>query len=170
MEINGDWELASAQAAIGTAKTRQTLGVAAMPSPPGGKPYLSHSGWAYMIPAGAKHAAAAMKYVTWMEQPANFAKYLGSVIGIEPARAATLQQSYLTNDPGWQQIIAIENEAGRDWWLAPSPILSQYYTAFDEAQAAVTTLKKSPAAALAAAQKTAQGALQSAQSRGVYGH
>jgi multiple sugar transport system substrate-binding protein len=167
MMLTGDWQL-SQQAVVGEDAFRSTIGVVAMPPPPGGQTYLCHSGWAFMVPSGAKHAKEALEYVQWMEQSDNFATYIGKVLGWLPAQKSTLNHSYLTSDPTWQQIIGIQNQAGTNWWLPPSPILAQYYRALDQAQSSALAGKKSISSALEAAQAQAESALKSAISNNVY--
>lgn len=167
MYLIGDWELGS-QLLVGDSKFRSTIGVASMPTPPGGQKYLSHSGWAFTIPKGAKNADAAMKYVQWIEQTPNYAKYMGPTFGWLPARTSSLSLGYLKSDPTWQKILAIQNNTGQQWWLAPSPILSQYDAALETAQTEVIDGKQSPPVALQSAQKLADDALKNATARHAY--
>jgi ABC-type glycerol-3-phosphate transport system substrate-binding protein len=167
MFLQGDWQLGQ-QAAFGAEKFRDTVGVVAMPAPPGGQQYLCHSGWAYSVPKGAKHAAEAMQFVAWMEQPDHFATYLGQTLGWLPARKATLNQSYITSDPTWQKILEIQNQTGTGAWLPPSPILAQYYRSLDNAESSALSHKQSSEAALQTAQKEVDDALKTAIGNNVY--
>jgi multiple sugar transport system substrate-binding protein len=167
MLLQGDWQL-SQQAIVGKDAFRSTIGVVPMPAPPGGQQYLCHSGWAFMVPTGAKHAREAMEYVSWMEESEHFATYIGQVFGWLPARKATLSQSYITSDPTMQKILEIQDQAGLNWWLAPSPILAQYYRALDQAKSAVLDGKTSSASALQAAQAQVESALKTAIANNVY--
>lgn len=168
MRLIGDWELGQ-QANVGKKKFRETLGVTMMPSPPGGKPYLSHSGWSFMVPTGAKHVDAAMVFVEWMLQSDHFGKYIGPANGWLPAKTETLKQDYLTSDPTWRDIIEIDSKLPRDWWLEPSPVLGPYYRFLDEAQSELTALDGTPAQLLARAQRQVEDALANAIALGVYG-
>lgn len=120
MRLIGDWQLGQ-QANVGEKVFRETLGVTAMPPPPGGKPYLSHSGWSFMVPTGAEHVNEAMVYVEWMLESDNFGKYIGPANGWLPAKIETRSQKYLTSDPTWRAILAIDAKQEKDWWLPPSP-------------------------------------------------
>jgi multiple sugar transport system substrate-binding protein len=167
MELIGDWELGQ-QVNVGKKAFRDTVGVTEMPTPPGGQQYLCHSGWSFMVPTGAKHAAAAVKFAAWMNQGDHFAKYLGSVIGWLPAKTSTLSQPYITSDPTWRAIVALDKKIGRDWWLSPSPIMQQYYRTLDETQASLIALQKMPKQAATQAQRQVQAVLNNAVALGVY--
>lgn len=167
MELIGDWEIGQ-QLNVGKKVFRETLGVTAMPPPPGGQQYLCHSGWSFMFPTGAKHTEAAMKFVTWIQEPAHFAKYLGTTLGWLPARNETRSQDYLTSDPTWRKVIEIDQKAGRNWWLPPSPILQQYYHTLDQSVAAIISLQKTPDKALREAQDQVEAALENAVALGFY--
>lgn len=167
MELIGDWELGQ-QVNVGAKTFRETVGVTEMPTPPGGQEYLCHSGWSFMVPTGARHVAAAMKFAAWMDQGRNFAKYLGAVIGWLPAKTATLSAPYITSDPTRKAIVALDKKVGRDWWLSPSPIMQQYYRTLDETQASLIALQKSPVSAATQAQGQVQAVLNNAVALGVY--
>jgi multiple sugar transport system substrate-binding protein len=167
MYMVGDWEIGQ-QANVGTKKFRETVGVTALPPRPGQQQYLSHSGWSFMIPKGAKHPAQAMVFANWMTQPKNFGTYLGPTLGWLPARNDTMSQPYLTSDPTWQAIINISKKNGTQWWLQPSPILQQYYRILDQTQDSVVALQKSPSSALKQAQQQVEAALASTVALGVY--
>lgn len=165
MIMIGDWEIGQ-EANVGKKVFNDTVGVVPMPAPPGGKQYLSHSGWSFMVPKGAKHPAAAMEFANWMTQPKNFGTYLGPNLGWLPARKDTMTQSYL-KDPVWQDVIKV-NQVGSQWWLQPSPILAQYYRILDQTQDSVTALEKSPTAALKQAQQQVEAALETTVALGMY--
>ena len=167
MELIGDWEMGQ-QANVGKKAFRETVGVTAMPVPPGGQEYLCHSGWSFMVPTGAKHPDAAVTFAAWMEQGNHFATYLGSNLGWLPAKTAALTSSYITSDPTWRDIVALDQRIGRDWWLPPSPIMQQYYRTLDETQASLVALEKTPVAAATQAQNQVQAVLDNAVALGVY--
>jgi multiple sugar transport system substrate-binding protein len=167
MLMIGDWEIGQ-EANVGKAKFNKTIGVTALPPPPGGKQYLSHSGWSFMVPKGSKHKKEAMEFAAWMSQPKNFATYIGPSHGWLPARTDTMTQPYLTADPAWQEVIAVDKKIGTQWWLQPSPIIQQYYRILDETQDSIIALEKSPAGGLKQAQSQIQAALDDATALGVY--
>jgi multiple sugar transport system substrate-binding protein len=168
MEFTGDWELEH-QAVLGASKFRNLVGVTSVPTPPGGQNYMSHSGWAFMIPKGSKNADATMQFVKWIMQDDNFVKYLGSPLGWMPAKLTTRQNSYYQSDPFWQAIFAANQKNGENYWLLPSPVLAQYYSALGNAESEVINLKKTPQQALVEADSVAQNALQAAITDGSYG-
>jgi multiple sugar transport system substrate-binding protein len=167
MRLIGDWELGQ-QANVGAKAFRETLGVTLMPSPPGGQPYLSHSGWSFMVPSGAKHVDAAMVYVDWMLASDHFGTYIGPANGWLPAKSETRSQKYLTSDPTWLDILAIDQKGGSGWWLQPSPLLGPYYRFLDEAQSELTSLDGTPSGVLSQAQSQTEAALANAIALGVY--
>ena len=167
MMMIGDWEIGQ-EANVGKKAFADTVGVTELPAPPGHQQYLSHSGWAFMVPKGAKHPAEAMKFAEWITQAKNFGTYLGPVLGWLPAKKATMSQPYLTGDPSWRGVIAVDKRSGGQWWLQPSPILQQYYRILDETQDTVVALQREPAAALTQAQQQIQAALDSTVALGLY--
>ncbi len=167
MMLVGDWEIGQ-KVNVGQKVFNDTLGVTAIPTPPGGKPYLSHSGWSFMVPVGAKHRKEAMEFAAWMQEPANFVRHIAPANGWLPARKDTRQQAFYQKDASWKQVLAIEKVAGQEWWLPPSPILQQYYRLLDETNASVTALETTPAAALRKAQKQVEAVLRNSIALGIY--
>ena len=168
MQSIGDWLIATGETDLGVAGFAKVIGVTPMPVPPGGQNYLSHSGWAFMVPHGAPNAAAAMQFVQWLSQDANVVKLTGT-LGWLPARVSA-RSAKIYQDPNWQRVLAVNREAPSEgFWLRPSPILTQYYQALLNAESAVVNLKQTPTQALSTAQKVAQQALQDALSSGAYG-
>lgn len=167
MYMVGDWQMGQ-ENNVGKKKFNQTVGVTALPPPEGGTQYLSHSGWAYMVPKGSPHRKEAMEFAAWLDQPKNFAKYIGTTHGWLPALKAGRSRPYLTSDPAWRAIMAVEKHIGTQWWLRPSPILQQYYRIIDQTQDAVVALEKTPAEALRQADEQIKAAVDSAAALGVY--
>ena len=167
MIMIGDWEIGQ-EANVGKKVFTDTVGVTELPAPPGKKQYLSHSGWAFMVPKGAKHPVEAMKFAEWITQSKNFGTYLGPQLGWLPAKKATMSQPYLASDPSWQSVIAVDKRSGGQWWLQPSPILQQYYRILDETQDTIVALQRQPVAALTQAQQQIQAALDSTVALGLY--
>lgn len=167
MELIGDWEIGQ-QANVGQKVFDDTLGVVQIPTPPGGTKYLSHSGWSFMVPEGAKHPDEAMQFATWMQEPKNFVKHIAPANGWLPARTETRSQSFYTESKAWQQVLAIEKEAGQDWWLPPSPILQQYYRILDETNASITALETTVDPGLRKAQTQGEAVLRNAIALGIY--
>ncbi|MGI8870851.1 MAG: extracellular solute-binding protein [Mycobacteriales bacterium] len=167
MNMIGDWEIGQ-RSNVGAKVFNETLGVTSVPVPPGGHNYLSHSGWSFMVPVGAKHAKEAVQFAAWMQQPANFVKHIATANGWLPARTATRSQSFYTQSPAWQGVLAVEAKNQPDWWLAPSPILQQYYRITDETNASVTALEGSPGKQLTKAQSQVEAVLRNVTALGIY--
>ena len=167
MRLIGDWQLAY-QEMVGTEVFRSTMGVTAMPPPPGGRPFLTHSGWAFMVPRGAQNVDAALTFSEWLLRTENFGTYVGPANGWLPAKKETRSQPYLTSDPTWRKILEIDARLPQEPWLPPSPILAQYYRFADAAQSDMTSLVGTPEQVLVKAQRQLEDARDNAVAAGVY--
>ncbi len=165
MEIIGTWEL-DQRDAIGKDKFNNLIGIAPVPS--GVQSYICHSGYAFMVPTGSKHAEQAMEFAQWMLQDKVFASHFSQQSYI-PAKISTRQDAFYQKDPTWSSILNADEQAGPQRpWLTPSPLLTQYYKAIENAEAEVINLQASPATALSEANALLQPALQAAITDGDY--
>ncbi len=165
----GDWYLGNRQV-IGDKKFADTVGVGLLPPPPGGKPFLCHSGWAFMMPRGADNVKESMAFVRWMLSDEHFSRYFGAALGWAPAKLSARQTDFYAKDPMWQAVLKVNAQAGPEQkWLPPSPVLAEYYRALGDAEEQVVNGKASPADALAEADGIVQQALQVAITEGNYG-
>lgn len=170
MTINGDWQLGM-RPVIGPEKFEKNFGVALMPPPPGGRPFLAHSGWSFMMPRGAGQKSETMRFVRWMLDDDRFAKYFGESLGWMPAKLSARDHEFYTKDPMWRRIFALNERAGPErTWLEPSPVLAEYFRALAAAEEQVINLKKTPAEALAEADANVRQLLAIAKTEGAYGN
>ena len=165
----GDWYLGNRQV-VGAKEFQAKIGVGVIPPRPGGRPYLCHSGWAFMMPRGAGHVEETMKFVAWMLDDHRFARYFGAALGWAPARKSSRTVPFYAEDPMWQAVFAANASAGAErQWLPPSPVLAEYYRALGDAEEQVVNLKMTPAQALAEADSIVQQALEVAITERNYG-
>jgi multiple sugar transport system substrate-binding protein len=165
MEVIGSWEL-NKREVIGRTAFNNTIGIASVPS--GVQSYICHSGYAFMVPTGSTHASQSMQFVQWLLQDQNFVSHFSQQAWI-PAKLSTRQEAFYQKDALWHTILTSDAQAGPERpWLAPSPILTQYYKAIENAEARVINLQASPASALADADSLLQQALQGAITDGDY--
>jgi multiple sugar transport system substrate-binding protein len=165
MEIIGTWEIAQRDV-IGKDKFNNLIGIA--PVPAGVQSYICHSGYAFMVPTGSPHASQAMEFVQWIEQDSNFVSHFSQQAYI-PAKLSTRQDAFYQKDSTWSSILKADEEAGPQMpWLTPSPLLTQYYKAIENAEAQVISLQMSPQQALSSANDLLQPALQAAITDGDY--
>ncbi|GAA5005531.1 extracellular solute-binding protein [Actinopolymorpha pittospori] len=169
MMMVGDWYLGNRQI-VGAKRFEETVGVGLMPPPPGGRPYLCHSGWSFMMPRGAGNVKETMAFVTWMLDDSRFTKHFGAALGWAPAKLSTRSTPFYAKDKMWQAILTANAKAGPErQWLPPSPVLAEYYRALGDAEEQVINLKMTPAQALAEADSIVQQALQVAITERNYG-
>jgi multiple sugar transport system substrate-binding protein len=165
MEVIGTWEI-DQRDVIGKKAFDDLIGIAPMPS--GAASYICHSGYAFMVPTGAQHIPQVMQFVQWLEQQQNFVKYFSSQSWV-PANIANRQADFYQKDPVWSTILKSDAQAGTPKpWLWPSPILTQYYKAVENAEAEVINLQASPENALAQADSEMQQFLKGAINDGAY--
>lgn len=165
MEVIGSWEL-NQRDVIGKAKFNDLIGIASVPS--GAQSYICHSGYAFMVPTGAKYTAQTMQFVQWLLQDQTFVSHFSQQAWI-PAKISTRQNAFYQKDSTWHNILVADENAGPERpWLTPSPLLTQYYKAIENAEAQVINLQASPATALSDADALLQQALQGAITDGDY--
>lgn len=167
MMLTGDWQIGQ-QNNVGADVFNKKLGVVPMPTPPGGTPYLCHSGWSFMFPRDAENVREAMQFVQWVMEPDNFAKHIGTAIGWLPAKKEIRSHEYLTSNPAWRAVLEIDKKMGQKWWLPPSPILQQYYRILDQTNASIIALETDPISAIEKAQEDAELVLKNAIALGIY--
>jgi multiple sugar transport system substrate-binding protein len=165
MEVIGTWELKQRDV-IGHDKFNNLIGIAPVPS--GTQSYICHSGYAYMVPTGSQHRDQAMEFAQWLLQDKVFVAHSSQQAWI-PAKISTRQDAFYQKDPTWHNILVADAQAGPPKpWLTPSPLLTQYYKAIENAEAQVINLQASPATALSQANDLLQPALQAAITDGDY--
>jgi len=107
MEVVGDWEVGI----LAQQAPNLHYGVAALPVPPGGTPYLAHSGWGWSIGRGAAHPQAAAALMHWLMEPANLAKWnLG--FGSTPTRTSVLKEKAFVENPNYAAASAATKKLG----------------------------------------------------------
>jgi multiple sugar transport system substrate-binding protein len=155
MMLVGPWEIQS----LSETAPNVHYGITPMPVPPGGKPFLAHDGWEWMIPRGAPHAQAAAEVINWYIQKSTMIMY-NQDWGVLPAVLSARNDPAITQNPHYQPSLAAEKTLGYGSYI---PGLSQghaypdpgaFSTALEQAGQNVVYQGESPAKVIASVQQT----------------
>jgi len=154
MVVTGPWEIG----VLSRSAPKLHYGVTNIPVPPGGRPYLVHDGWEWMIPKGAPNAAAAAQLIGWLMQPANLTAWdLGW--GATPTTYAVLRKPAFTKNPAYAAILSADKALGQGSWVPglaegrQYPEGASFVEIMDLAAEAVVLGTKTPQKAVDDAQK-----------------
>lgn len=155
MEVNGQWH----GNFIKRYKPDLNYGVAAIPYPSTGRPnttWTSSNVW--MIPKGAKNAEGAMRFIAFTTDAKRAAAWADSVYNITPVKAGVSLQK--VGDQPVMKLAAELLSKGHVFTSPTTTLMLQVQTELNNAFEAVQQGAKTPADALAGAQKNLDQAAQ----------